>query len=255
MEKVFEKEDYKLVYSEHFVENKILWESHCHARFELIAVLEGGVMLETEGVRRPLSKGQLLVLPPLLYHSIIAEQRCTYRRVTVLFDSAMLPPVLKEAFISKALLFPVLSSSLLSSLEAIAPLADTPYYTPLFEAVLLQIFYEYTSLEPKEESGVKDASLLRILDYVEAHLCEPLSLDGIAAHLAISKSSLCHLFRQKMNISLKQYVLQKRLALADKLLREGVPPTEVATRISYEGYANFYRSYRKRFGHAPSRKK
>ena len=66
MEKIFKKEGYELVYSEHTVENKILWESHCHARIELIAVLEGSVTLSTEGTRRRLSKGQLLVLPPLL---------------------------------------------------------------------------------------------------------------------------------------------------------------------------------------------
>ena len=209
--------------------------------------------LATEGLCRLLSKGQLLVLPPLLYHSVIAEQKCTYRRVTLLFDGDMLPPVLKDAFLSKALLFPALSSSLLSALEKVAPLASDPYYTPLFEAILLQIFYEYASLKPEEEQRGEDALLRRILDYVESHLCEPLSLDGIATYLALSKSSLCHLFRQKMNVSLKQYILQKRLALADKLLHEGVPPTQVSARIGYEGYAHFYRIYRKQFGRSPSK--
>jgi AraC-like DNA-binding protein len=48
-----------------------------------------------------------------------------------------------------------------------------------------------------------------------------------------------------MGISPKQYVLQKRMALAAKLIREGVPPTKVALRVGYENYSNFYRIYQK----------
>ena len=48
-----------------------------------------------------------------------------------------------------------------------------------------------------------------------------------------------------MNISPKQYILQKKLALANKLMDEGVPRTVVAMQVGYENYSNFYRLYRK----------
>ncbi|MBR2432538.1 MAG: helix-turn-helix domain-containing protein, partial [Clostridia bacterium] len=71
-------------------------------------------------------------------------------------------------------------------------------------------------------------------------------LDDIAKYTSRSKSSFCHLFESKMNISPKQYILQKKLALASKLIDEGVPHTVAAMQVGYENYSNFYRLYRKK---------
>ena len=60
-----------------------------------------------------------------------------------------------------------------------------------------------------------------------------------------------HLFEERMKISPKQYILQKKLALANKLIEDGVPPTLAAVRIGYDNYSNFYRMYRKRYGNCP----
>jgi len=40
-------------------------------------------------------------------------------------------------------------------------------------------------------------------------------------------------------------------ALAAKLIREGTPPTEVALRVGYENYSNFYRMYQRHLHAAP----
>ena len=43
------------------------------------------------------------------------------------------------------------------------------------------------------------------------------------------------------------HILQKKLALASKLIDEGVPRTVAAMQVGYENYSNFYRLYRKNF--------
>ena len=45
---------------------------------------------------------------------------------------------------------------------------------------------------------------------------------------------------------------KKKLALANKLIDEGVPRTVAAMQIGYENYSNFYRIYQKHFGTPPS---
>ena len=70
-------------------------------------------------------------------------------------------------------------------------------------------------------------------------------LDDLAAYTSRSKSSFCHLFEARMNITPKQYILQKKLALASKLIDEGVPRTAAAMRVGYDNYSNFYRLYHK----------
>ncbi len=133
--------------------------------------------------------------------------------------------------------------------------ADRAFYAPLSESVMVSLLYE--SLKKENASGTEstDHILSAILSYIDAHLCEPIALADIAADLALSKSSVCHLFAEKMKISPKQYIIQKKLALAQKLIGEGMPPTEAALLVGYEDYSNFYRAYRKCFGKSPSERK
>ena len=111
---------------------------------------------------------------------------------------------------------------------------------------MTEIFYD-ACLSPKAHEKIQaDAFLQKAFEYIELHLHEKILLDDIAKYTSRSKSSFCHLFESKMNISPKQYILQKKLALASKLIDEGVPHTVAAMQVGYENYSNFYRLYRKK---------
>ena len=99
---------------------------------------------------------------------------------------------------------------------------------------------------------IADSFLTKTLTFIDTHLCEKISLDELSLHAACSKSSLCHRFHEKMGVTVKQYVIEKRMALASKMMREGELPTAVASAVGYENYSNFYRIYQKHFGEAPS---
>ena len=99
-----------------------------------------------------------------------------------------------------------------------------------------------------------DSFLQSAIEYIDEHLCEKIYLDDLAKHTFRSKSSFCHLFESKMKITPKQYILQKKLALANKMIKEGIPATEVAKQIGYENYSNFYRAYKKQYQKGPTKK-
>lgn len=248
------EEHFVFTYSDHPIESAILWERHCHARFELIAVLEGTVALMTEGTRRHLAAGDVIVIPPLLYHTVAADQKCNYRRATLLFDLTAVPAVLQERLLSKTNTVQALGAAAAASLDRVAPQAEDRFYLPLLDSLFVQILYEYAESTSKDALVTEESFLKKTLAYIEKHLCEPISLDEIALHATCSKSSLCHLFREKMNITVKQYILQKRIALAIKRMDEGMPPTVAAASVGYENYSNFYRIYRKLLGHSPREK-
>lgn len=242
-------------FTESHIESSVLWERHCHARYEIIAVLEGDVNVILEGRSYRLTQHQSIIIPPLIYHTVTANQQGVYRRVTALFDMTAVPAVLRSAFqqkVDERVLFP---SHQMDEITLLGEGEDAGFYEPLIQSLMVRLFYSAVLAKPSQgenETVEVDTFLQRVTQYVDEHLCEKISLDDLAAHTARSKSSLCHLFEEKMGISPKQYILQKKMALANKLIRDGMPPTSVAMQIGYQSYSTFYRVYGKHFQTCPS---
>jgi len=55
-----------------------------------------------------------------------------------------------------------------------------------------------------------------------------------------------------MGISIKQYIISKKLAKANWLMQNGISSTQAALQIGYENYSSFYRIYRKFYNSSPS---
>lgn len=252
MNYVYQTELFDFSYTESTVENHVLWESHCHARYEMIAVLEGDIGIMLEGRTYRLTENQTIIIPPLLYHAITANKKGAYRRITVLFDIHAVPAVLQDCFLRKAADLTICTSRQLKDLQWICRDAAQAFYEPLAQSLMIGIFYNHILTNPAGTGMEADAFLQKILQYIEQHLGEKILLDHLAAHTARSKSSVCHLFEEKMGISPRQYILQKKLALASKLIRDGTPPTLAAMQVGYDNYSAFYRTYRKYFGTNPS---
>ena len=253
MKSVFQTENYRYEYVESDVETPVLWESHCHAQFEMLAVLEGDVSIMLEGRSYRLTKHQTVILPPLLYHTITANKRGCYRRIAVLFDVAAIPAVLRERFLKKDAHLTILFFDRDDELRRICQEETPSFYEPLAESLMVQLLYADAQAEQTDAGMETDAFLQSMISYIEEHLCEKIGLEDLAKHTSRSKSSVCHLFEEKMNISPKQYILQKKLALAAKLIRDGTPPTLAAMQVGYDNYSNFYRMYRKHLGVIPTK--
>ena len=235
-------------YSEEEIVGKILWESHCHPHYEMIAVLEGDVFVSPEGQEYRLLSNSVIIVPQLTYHTVRAAKKCVYRRVVIQFDPAILPARLKEALLCGCLLF---SSRRAEELCRICQEEDTEFFAPLAECMVIELLYEGIAASSHETARSEDKALTSALAYMEKNLASSMTLDEIALAARMSKSSFCRLFSEKMKTSPKQYILQKRMATAAKRLEEGATPTIVAEELGYRNYSDFYRIYKKTFGISP----
>jgi len=244
---------YQLAYAESRIEQPILWENHCHAQFEMILVEEGDITVTVEGKRYRLKKSQGVVIPPLLYHSVTANEEGIYRRITALFGIDAIPSVLQDEFTNREREVAV-DCTHIDKLKDICQRDIPPFYAPLLQGLMIEIFYDALRMPQTPANLETDEFLQRTFQYIDLHLHEKILLDDLAQYTLRSKSSFCHLFEEKMSISPKQYILQKKLALASKLISEGTAPTVAAMKIGYDNYSNFYRLYRKRFESNPTHK-
>jgi AraC-like DNA-binding protein len=94
-----------------------------------------------------------------------------------------------------------------------------------------------------------------LIDYIRAHLDQPLRLTDLEARSHYSRRALQYAFRQRLNTTPKQWIREQRLALAlEHLQRDGERPSvqEVALLCGYGHLSHFSRDFRARYGMNPS---
>jgi AraC family transcriptional regulator len=97
------------------------------------------------------------------------------------------------------------------------------------------------------------ARINRAIDYVTAHLADPLPLADVARAAGFSSYHFHRIFRGFMDETLASFVKRTRLERAVYLLshRRGATLTEIALACGFSSSADFSRSFRAHYGVAP----
>ncbi len=91
------------------------------------------------------------------------------------------------------------------------------------------------------------------LEYIGEHLCEPISLDDVAAHIGFAKSTCCREFKRQLGCTLTEYVLNARLLEASRLLLSSdASVATVAASCGFSSSSYFITKFRERIGTSPA---
>lgn len=93
--------------------------------------------------------------------------------------------------------------------------------------------------------------LVRVMDYLENHLPDKLTLESVAAQFDVSKSTLTQLFRKKLDVSFYAYLTKRRLTVAKGLIARGIPLEQVGKQVGFKEHSAFYRAFKQEFGISP----
>ena len=94
--------------------------------------------------------------------------------------------------------------------------------------------------------------VLKIIEYIQDHLTEDINIDTIAAKTYMSRYHMMRTFKAETGYTIHEYISQKRLILAKKMLCENVPVTEVCYNCGFKDYTSFLRAYKKQYKELPS---
>lgn len=106
----------------------------------------------------------------------------------------------------------------------------------------------------KERPGTSQKKMIlleQITAYVDAHLTEKLTLKDISAHCGVSVSTVTQLFQKRATTTFHDFVTQRRLEMAQKLIREGMPLEQVGKEVGYRDHSTFYRAFLRHFSLSP----
>jgi transcriptional regulator GlxA family with amidase domain len=101
-------------------------------------------------------------------------------------------------------------------------------------------------------TGVSDATVLRAIALMEAHIEEPLRIARLAQLSQLSQDRLERLFRQHTGLKPQEYYMLLRLQRAHALLASStLPIKEVALACGFVSPSHFARRYQRLFHRAP----
>ena len=89
------------------------------------------------------------------------------------------------------------------------------------------------------------------LDYMESHLCEPLTAERLSRFAGYSVYHFCRLFHAAVCLPVRSYLARRRLLHAAYAIggeNPCFPPLWIAV---FSTYAGFYKAFRREFGVSP----
>ena len=233
---------------------------HSHSYYEIYCFLQGGARYLIEDTIYNLKPGDILLTKKQEEHKLLlTKEHLPYERIVVHFDlDSILGDTAQkfEIFINKKAIGAnncysakdINGTNLLYYLEKISSTENTEERR-LYLTVFLN---ELCDIPPSNENceSTKD-SITSIINYINRHLSEEISLDKICDKYFISKSHLIRKFKTFTGVTVWSYIRSKRLNLAKELLENGQQPKEVFLNCGFNDYCSFFKAYKEKFGVSP----
>ncbi len=235
-----------------FMYTNIDWATHFHKNPELIHVVKECISLTVNENELTLRQGEWAMILSNQIHSFsigkdamawvavfsedFVPEFATYIRdkqgssVSFVLDSAV------QAFVSEKLISE--EATVLMKKACLSAICDQ--------------YLKKVSLEMRKTKN--DSLICNVIDYVETHYCEDISLQSVAENFGYEYHYLSRLLNKSYNVRFKQLVNEYRVEHAITLLKEsGRSMTEIAMLCGFQSIRSFNDVFRSVTGHTPSK--
>lgn len=90
-----------------------------------------------------------------------------------------------------------------------------------------------------------------VVNYIDNSFSEPITIESIAKDVMLDRHHLSRIFKAKTGVTMQQYLIEKRLNQAKKLLLKGVDISVCCEAVGYNDIFNFSKAFKKHFGISP----
>ena len=200
---------------------------HWHSGTELLYVLDGTITYTNSGIRQAITTGEFAIINSNVIHQF--QNTHADRSNTTL--TLILPDIWMRQFSTEGSPFWFLAETDAAHKKIVCALrqlitsitSQDPYRNLLLQRDLLALVYALFSeaLTPHPSSKENVYAIYEIIDYINTHYCEPLSLSLISNIFGIQKNYFCRVFREAIGTTFHRYLTRIRLDAALELLASG----------------------------------
>ena len=246
---------------------------HSHDFYEIYFPRTEGVNYIVDGRRYRLSPGVLLVIAPgEVHYSDVNQPGLVVERFLLWLNpgfvdslTGLLPRIRNLAsqdMRGRNLIIPdpetyELMIGLLFSLLHEKQLNDLDSAS-LNRLVVAQLLIHISRAFSVSSSGIprnnaqRHKEIMRVYDYISAHLKDPLSVKSLSELFFMDKNTLTRQFKRVTGMTPAECVRRKRLDAAYTMISHGAGVMESCHECGFSDYSAFYRAFRQIYGISPS---
>jgi AraC-like DNA-binding protein len=248
------------------------FELHFHDFNKIVIFISGNVTYLIEGKAYKLKPWDILLVSSSERHKTIVDASMTYERMIIWVNSNFL---IKHNSPENNLLtcFDIASTEKRNLLRLDTELLRQGKYIlsqlkeeylkggfgsqVLKNALFLQfvIYLNRLYLTPEaikhQADGDYNESIGEVIKHINENLCEDMSVENLASIFYMSRYHLMHKFKSQTGYTIHSYILQKRLMMANTLIKSGKSMTEACSECGFGDYSSFVRAFKKIYGLSP----
>lgn len=236
---------------------------------EICYVKSGTNFLLLNGHRYRMTAGQMVIYAPLSYHGgydrsdsklLIVSMKLEDKKIHGLYDRILTLNEELQAECEKffALMFEtfhlketVNDTFKIYTGENASPL-ELEILKKEFETFILRLEKKYLT-DNSKKSSKHSAECVQIINYLNDHLCETLTVEQIAKDNRIGTSKLKQMFRELHGCGVLQYHINMKLEEAKRLLRVGeMNITQISEYLGFSTVHYFSRLFKNKIGVSPN---
>jgi len=240
-------EDFKIFYLEDIAPAEI--EYHYHDFDKILVFFKGNITYTIEGKSYTLIPGDIILVPQGDTHKVESEENSLYARLVIYLSPQYLSSIeengksLRDCFLHSKERYSNVVRLNEKGKEQLSVLAagmrdeirknEKIGFDSLYQRTYLLQFLISLNRKMQDESihfvntNQCDKKIVEIIQYLNYHLTEEISIDGLAERFFVSKYHMMRRFKAETGYTIGNYINQKRLLYARELLKQGEPVTKV----------------------------
>lgn len=246
--------------------------THWHEEAELTVITSGNGLYQIDLIDYPVTEGDIVFIPPLLLHSISLDACDEFISETYVFhmnflggnstdicSTRYLTPMINQEFTLPYLITP--DHPAYDALRDIIRQTTALYsqagfgYELAIKSLFLQaicLLLQYREENMTSETRKSSDKLKHILDYIELHYAESISISGLAQLCYFSNYHFMRFFKKHMNMTCMEYIKNLRLEKSVELFKQGnTSILDVSLSVGFHNLSYFHREFKKKYGMTP----
>lgn len=236
---------------------------HLHNYYEFLYFMSGDASYIVENSIYQIEEGDIFITRPDELHTLTFHSDKTYERKFI---------QISRSFLSEFSLFDKIDSRPLGSHNRISRTTaekyglydyfkKVEYYIlhrreesdAMIKSYFIQFLVSLNSID-SDSANSKDVSRSRmddIIDFLTYNISPDITLDFLSEKFFINKYYMCHAFKEKTGLTIKEFMNTRKITKAKHMLSGGADIMNLCYDCGFNDYSTFYKTFKKLTGTSP----